>query len=169
MVSLWDWLSNPPGATIFILFLSIFLSFITTLVRSRLTNKEEFEAMKRQIAAWRTSFDEAKRSGNKRLLAKVQSQQSQIMKLQTKMSRQSMKTSLLFLGPFLLIWLALTGRILGWQLFETPFSGEGTVAYLPWFGESPLELNLVWWYIICSITSGTILTRVFGLGMEVKE
>jgi len=169
MVSLWEWLSRPPGATIFILVLSILLSFITTLVRSRLTNKKQFNAMKREIATWKASMDDAKRSGNKRLLAKVQSQQSQIMKLQTKMSRQSMKTSLLFLGPFLLIWLALTGRILGWQLFATPFSGEVIVAYLPWFGENPLELNVVWWYMICSIAPGTILTRVFGLGMDVTK
>ena len=169
MVSLWEWLSGPPGSTVFILCLSIFLSFITTLIRSRLTNKEQLNAWKREIAAWKSAFDEAKRTGNKRLLAKAQSQQSHIMNLQGEMTRQSMKTSLLFMGPFLLIWLGLTGKILGWQLFETPFSGGGTIAYLPWIGGKLLKLSLVWWYILCSITAGNIFTRVFGLGMEVTE
>jgi uncharacterized membrane protein (DUF106 family) len=169
MVSLWEWLSGPPGSTIFILCLSVFLAFITTFIRNLLTDKEQQNAWKREIATWKASFDEARRTNNKKLLKKAESQQQQIMKLQSKMSWQSMKTSLLFLGPFLLIWLGITGRILGWQLFMTPFSTEGVTAYLPWFGENPLALNLVWWYIICSIAAGNLFTRIFGLGMEVTE
>ena len=168
MVSLWEWLSGPPGSTISVLGISILISFVMTFLRSRLTNKEKLNAARREISEWKSSFDEARRTGNKKLLTKAENQQSRIMKLQSEMMWQSTKTSLLFFGPFLLIWLLLTGGILGWQLFETPFSSGGTIAYLPWFG-GVQELNLVWWYILCSIAAGNLFTRIFGLGMEVTE
>lgn len=154
---------------VFILCLSIILSFVTTLVRSVLTDKEKLNSQRREIAAWNAAFKEARRTENKRLLAKVQRQQSQIMKMQADMNWKSMRISFIFIIPFLLVWLGLTGGILGRQLFVTPFTSGGAIAYLPWFGGSPLELNLFWWYFLCSIASGILFTRVFGLGMEVTD
>ena len=67
------------------------------------------------------------------------------------------------------IGLYVTGRFPSWELFESPYvakPGEPSkpVAFLPWFdGNLPLDLFL--WYLICSLLFGTLLSRVFGVGM----
>ena len=81
---------------------------------------------------------------------------------------RGMKTFPLFMLLFILIWLPLTGKLLYWQLFDAPFTGAETVAYLPWFGE-PMPLNLFSWYVVCSFAAGILISRVFGLGMEATE
>jgi len=175
LVSLWEWLARPPGSTLLILGVSTLLAFIFSFLRRLFTPKQDINELRvwqKEIAEWEAEFKRAKRTGDKRLLRKVKKQEKRIRQLQSKMASQSLGT--LKLMPFsillfLLIWLALTGRFLYWPLFETPYSGGGTVAYLPWFGLEPLYLDLITWYILCSFASGTLVNRVFGPQMGVPE
>lgn len=112
-----EWLSTPPASTVFILCLSALLQFVISLTNSRLTDREQLNARRREIAAFNKLRIEAMRSKDKKLLAKVRKQQPTITKLQSKMFQQSMKTSAIFMGPFLLLWSYLTGMIHFWQLF----------------------------------------------------
>ena len=112
-----EWLSSPPASTVFILCICALLQFAISLVNSRLTDKEQLRAWRRDIAAFNKLRMEAMRSQDKKLLAKVRKQQPRIAKLQAKMFQQSMKNSAIFMGPFLLIWSYLTGMIYFWQLF----------------------------------------------------
>lgn len=111
------WLSTPPASTVFILCVTALLQFVVSFTNSRLTDKEQLKAWRRDIAAFNKLRMEAMRSKDKKLLAKVEKQQPRIMKLQSKMFQQSMKTSAIFMGPFLLIWSYLTGVIYSLQLF----------------------------------------------------
>ncbi len=169
-----DWLATIPASTIFILCLSIFMVFLTTLINRRLISREQLEqlrAWQREISAWTSDFNKARRTGDKKLLRKVQKQEKRIKQLQMKVASQQfrgMKTFPLFMLLFILIWLPLTGKLLYWQLFDAPFTGAETVAYLPWFGE-PMPLNLFSWYVVCSFAAGILISRVFGLGMEATE
>jgi len=148
--------------------------FITTFINRRFTSKEQLQqlrAWQREISAWTSDFNKAKRTGDKKLLRKVQKQEKRIKQLQMKVasqSFQSMKTFPIFMVLFILVWLPLTGRLLYWQLLDAPFSGAETVAYLPWFGGA-MPLNLFSWYVICSFAAGILISRVFGLGMEATE
>ncbi len=159
MMSLLDALLQPnaPGATIAVLLLGIGLTFVTSLANRLLTNKEQREAWQREISAWNDEFKKARKSGDKKLLAKVQKQQPRIMKIQSKMAWQSMKVSLIFFVPILLLWQFLIG-----------FYGPTVIAHLPWFGGT-LQLTIVWWYPLCSLTSGVLFSRLFGLGMGATE
>ncbi len=159
MMSLLDALLQPnaPGATIAVLLLGIGLTFVTSLANRLLTNKEQREAWRREISAWNDEFKKARKSGDKKLLAKVQKQQPRIMKIQSKMAWQSMKVSLIFFVPILLLWQFLIG-----------FYGPTVIAHLPWFGGT-LQLTIVWWYPLCSLTSGILFSRLFGLGMGATE
>ncbi len=159
MMSLLDALLQPnaPGATIAVLLLGIGLTFVTSLANRLLTNKEQRDAWQREISAWNDEFKKARKSGDKKLLAKVQKQQPRIMKIQSKMAWQSMKVSLIFFVPILLLWQFLIG-----------FYGPTVIAHLPWFGGT-LQLTIVWWYPLCSLTSGVLFSRLFGLGMGATE
>lgn len=149
-----------PVSTIFILFLSMLLSLITSLANRFLINQDELRASRKEVADWTSEFRKATRSGDKKLLAKLKRQQPRITKLQTKMTWQSMKVSFIFMVPFLLLW----------YLFLTPLYGGVEVAripgiYLPgifvWEGKLPIFL----WYLFCSFLFGTLWSRLLGLAV----
>ena len=157
-------LSNIPYSTLFILSLSALISLLTTLVNRRFTDPEKSRAWRREISDWNKDLRDAQKSKDKKTLDKAMKKQKYIMQLQSKMMFQSMKVSLLFLIPLLLMW-----QILGGYLGKTP------IAYFPGIGHTlvlPL-LNiafssLFWWYLLCSLLFGTVFQHVFRL-IEVSE
>lgn len=171
-----EWLVSPPGSTIFILGISMLLSFLISLINRLFTSKEKLEQQKawgQEINTWLSDFNKAKRTGDKKLLKKLQKQEKRIKQLQSKRASQSlgqMKIWPITMALFLLVWLVLTGKVLYWQIpgFPGIFSGGETVAYLPWFGKA-MHLNLFSWYMVCSFAFGAIFSRLFGLGMGATE
>jgi uncharacterized membrane protein (DUF106 family) len=148
-----------PSSTFFILLLSFFLSLVTSLTNRLLTNRAQMKAWSQEISEWNKELRIAQRNKDKKNLEKLMKKQKYILQLQSKMTWQSMKTSFLWFIPLLLLW---------W-FFLTPLysrpEGLITVAYIPWFGSEPLPLSYVYWYLLCSILSGAILSRLLGLGM----
>lgn len=169
-----EWLANPPASTILVLGVSLLLSFLVTLINRLSTSREKLEQLKawrKEVNAWLSEFNKARRTGDKKLLKKVQKQEKRIKQLQSKMASQSlgqMKILPITMAIFILVWFCLTGKLLYWQMFPGIFSGLEPVAYLPWFGEA-MRLNLFLWYFICSIAFGTLFARLFGLGMGETE
>jgi len=98
----------------------------------------------------------AARAGDKKLMAKLKKQEKHIMQLQSKMSWQSMKTTILWFIPMILLWYVILPQVI--QI-------DKIVAYLPWLGSAPLELNVIFWYLLCSLLAGIIFNRLFGLGL----
>lgn len=147
-------MTKPPGATVAIMLLALFISFALSSANRLLTNKEQMDVWRRDIAAWNAEFKEARKSGDKKRLAKAQKQQSRILKLQSKMSLQQMKVFAISFIPILLLW-----RLLG------GFYGNHAVVFLPQFGPLPL----IYWYMLCSYMFGLYFQRIFGLGMGAPE
>lgn len=173
-MSLLEWLSAPPGSTIFILCLAMLLSFVISLINRLRVSQEQLEnlnAWKREIESWKSDLIRAKRAGDKKQQKRLQKKEKRIKQLESKMLSQSlgqMKTMPIMFFSWILIWGCLTGRFLFWQLFVTPFSGGGNIAYLPWF-DGPLPLDLMRWYILCSFASSILFSRVFGRGRGATE
>lgn len=163
-----DWLfaQSAPGATVAILLIAMGLTFLTSLVNRLLTNREQLNAWRREVSAWNAEFKKARKSGDKKLLAKVQKQQPRIMKLQSKMMWQSFKVSLIFMIPFFLLWQLLIGRYGGFSVAYLPGLGEEAKIILPILGSVP---SLIWWYMLCSFLFGIIFSRLFGLAMGAPE
>jgi len=151
-----DWLSTIPNSTFFVLLISFGISFATSLSNRLLTNREQLKEWNKEISQWRSESLKATRSGDKKLMAKVKKQEKHVMQLQSKMMWQSMKTTFLWFIPMLLLWYVLLP-----QLVEV----GATVAYLPWLGSDPLQLNVILWYLLCSFLAGIIFNRLFGLGL----
>jgi len=169
-----DWLAVLPVSTIFVVCVSLLLAFLSTSVNRLFTDKEKLKQVrgwKREIDAWTADRIKATRSKDQELLKKVKKQEKRIKQLQAKMLSQSMsqmKTLPITMVLFFVVWGFITGRILYWRLFDTPFSGPVVVAYLPWFGGT-LPLDFFSWYLICSMLFGILFSRLFGLGMGATE
>jgi uncharacterized membrane protein (DUF106 family) len=146
-----DWLLSPsvPGATIGVLLVAMAISLGTSLAHRVLTNREQLDAWRKEIAAWTANAKKGRETGDEKLLAKVKKQEPKILKIQSRMMWQQMKVSIIFFVPIILIWQVLTG-----------FYGESPVAYLPGFG----ALTVFWWYLICSFTFSTFFSRLLGVG-----
>ena len=158
-----------------ILCICMLLSFLVTLTNRLSTSKEKREQLRawsREISAWRNELIKARRSGDKKLLKRLLKKEKRIKQLESKVLSQSfrqMRVLPITMILFLLVWLGLTGRLLYWEIFPGLFSGLETVAYLPWFGKTPLSLNIFWWYMLCSMAFGALFSRALGLGMEATE
>jgi uncharacterized membrane protein (DUF106 family) len=168
-------LQSVPFSTIFLFSLSALISLLTTLTNRLLTDPEKSKAWRREIAEWNKEFQEARREGDKKKLEKVMKKQKQILQLQSKMMGQSLKVTLIFIVPLLIIWSILGG----FYVYPVSYPVKELVgqpipvAYLPGVG-SVLKLiifsfsSLVWWYLICSMLFGTIFSHLLGI-IEVTE
>jgi uncharacterized membrane protein (DUF106 family) len=164
-------LKDIPYSTVFIFGLAGLVSLLTTLVNRRFTNPEKSKAWRKEIADWNKELRAARRSKDKKALAKVMKNQQNIMKLQSKMMWQSMKVSLLFIVPLFIMWQILGG----FYTYSDPVTQQSApmpLAYFPGIGANlPLPIfnySLIWWYLICSLLFGTLFQHAFGL-IEVSE
>ena len=152
-----EWLAAIPYSTFFVMFLSFVVSFATSVTNRVLTNREQLKAWTKEIKEWREESLKARKTGDKKLLAKVKKQERHVMQLQSKMTLQSMKTSFLWFIPLMIMWYVLLPQIV-------PI-GE-VVAFLPPL--PPLfsgELTVFLWYLLCSFLASALFTRLFGLGL----
>ena len=150
-----EWLLEPyaPAATVFILLLCVSLTLLTSFVNRLLSNPGQMKAWRQEIKKWTEDFKTAQKTKDKKLLAKVEKKKKSIMKLQQKMSWQSMKVSLLFFVPFIIMWQVL------WGIYRGP------VAFMPGFG----HLSIVYWYLLCSLFFSTLFSRALGVGIAGME
>ena len=150
------------------------MAFASSLANRLFAGKEQREqltALKHRIDELRKNINEdrkkAKSTSDKKLLKKVRKQERQLLQLQSQMaslSLRQMKVWPITMAMFLIAWMFLTGRLLFWPILPGLFTGVETVAKLPWLERGiPLELNLFWWYIICSLLFGILFSHLFGL------
>lgn len=150
-----------PVSTLFLFLLSALISLLTSLTNRLLTNPEKSKAWRKEISEWNNELREARREDDKKHLEKVMKKQKQILQLQSKMSMQSMKVTLIFLVPLLIIWQVLGGFFVGRNIAYLP--GIGAILPIPIFNTS-----LIWWYLLCSMMFGTIFSHLLGI-IEVSE
>lgn len=150
-----------PVSTLFLFLLGVLVSLLTSLTNRLLTNPEKSKAWRREISEWNNEMREARREDDKKRLEKVMKKQKQILQLQSKMAMQSMKVTLIFLVPLLIIWQVLGRFFVGHNIAYLP--GIGAILPIPIFNTS-----LIWWYLLCSMLFGTLFSHLLGI-IEVSE
>jgi uncharacterized membrane protein (DUF106 family) len=158
---LFEVLQVIPVSTLFLLLLGALISLLTSLTNRLLTDPEKSKAWRKEISEWNSELREARRENDKKHLEKVMKKQKQILQLQSKMSMQSMKVTLIFLVPLLIVWQVLNGFFVGHNIAYLP--GIGAILPIPIFNTS-----LIWWYLLCSMMFGTIFSHLLGI-IEVSE
>lgn len=150
-----------PFSTIFMLLLAAAISLLTSLANRLLSNPEQSKAARKEVADWNTELRKAQKDGDKKTVEKLMKKQKQILQLQSKMMWQSMKVTIIFFVPLIIVWQFLGASFYGRDIAFLP--GMGPNLPLPFF-----SLSLIWWYLVCSMLFGTIFSHILGI-IEVSE
>lgn len=147
---------EPPGTTLFIFMLAATITFAMTLANRLLTDPKQMKAWRKEVAEWYAQLREAQKNGNKKQIEKLMKKQQYIMQLNAKASWQSLKVTLLFFIPLMIVWSFLGGIYGGAKIAFFP--GIWWDLPIPLFGAS-----LLWWYMLCSFFFSTLFSHLFGL------
>jgi len=112
-----------------------------------------------EVRSYTRDLNEARKKDDKNLRRQLKRRESEIRGLQSFITRQRMKVTLVTMLPFMIIYLILSSA----------FSGITAVAILPF--ELPLvgrELSFYLWYLFCYFTAYLPLSRVFGVSVEIE-
>lgn len=155
-----------PESTLFIFLIAAILSLITSAANRFLVDVKRMKKVMEEVNAWRMQLEKAKKSNDKKLLAKVMKKQEAIMKLQSRAMWDRMKVSLIFLAPFWIIFMILNRFFASNPVALSPFSipvllsGPTDPAY------GARQLLFFSWYIICSFAVSLPLSRLLGVNPE---
>jgi uncharacterized membrane protein (DUF106 family) len=156
-----------PQSTFLILGIALVLSLISTTANRFLVDVQRMKSISEEVKAWRSEMDKAKKSNDKKLLAKVTKKQEAMMKLQSKMMWDRMKVSFIFIVPFYIIFIILSRFFGNVYVALSPFTIPMLLAgpaSADWSGAT--ELAYISWYIICSFSISLPLSRLFGVNPE---
>jgi uncharacterized membrane protein (DUF106 family) len=160
-------LKEIPYSTLYIPGLAALIALLTTSVNRLLTNPEQLKSVRREVSEWSRELRQAQRDKDKKTVEKLMKKQQYIMQLQSKTLWQSIKVSLLFIVPLILMW-----QVLGAFYTNTTTHETIPVAYLPGIGANlPLPIfstSLIWWYLLASLLFGTTFSHLLGM-VEVSE
>ncbi len=146
-------LKIAPYATFFTLALAFLISLATNLVNRKFIDREKFGKWQGEINQWKADQKLAKKTGDKKLAAKVRKQEPHILQLQSRMAGQQTKTLLVTFVPMLLLWQVLAG-----------FFSAAPIAFLPWLpGSDPFYLPFYMWYMVCTYFASTVISRILGV------
>jgi len=149
-----DWLLMPeaPGATITIMLICIAISFtnssINRLLIGRFVGWEQYKIMQKEISEHRTQTTQALRTKDKKLLEKLKKKETEIAHMQKKMLKPQGALFLISLS-YIFVWLFILG----------PTYSVNPVASIPGIG----NINVFWWYFICSFLFGTVSSRLLNI------
>jgi len=149
-----DFLLGYPCSTFFTLGLAALISLVTTLLNRKFIDSKQLAVWRQEIGRWNAEKDRAKRTGDKKLQAKVKRQEPRILQIQSKTFSQQMKTSLITFIPMLVLWQILI-----------QFYGTNAVAFIPGFGGEEYELPFFMWYLVCMFFVNAISSHITGVGM----
>ncbi len=150
-----DLLGVLPYSTIFIVLISFISSLVTTLLNRKFVDSRLLAEWQKEIAEWNAKRELAKKTGDKKLMAKVKKQEIRIMQIRAKISGQQMKTTLVTFVPFLILWWILIG-----------FYGNNPVAFIPLFWNKT-GIPFFFWYVICQFFFNFLLSKIFGVSMGI--
>jgi uncharacterized membrane protein (DUF106 family) len=144
-------ISAMPLATVVIMLIAIAISFINMSINRLLINRmvgwEEYRTIQKEVNEYRSQMMQATRTNDKKLLEKLKKKETQINRMQMKISKPT----------FILIPISFS-YILIWWFFLTPVYGASPVAYVPGIGAIPV----LYWYMVCSFLFGTLAGRIIG-------
>jgi len=141
----------PPNSAIFILMLSIALSVLISVVNRILLDIDKLKRYEEKIRKWRQMYFKAKRTGDKKLLIKVERQSKYIQRLQSEVASERFKPVFIYLIPFWILFLVLN------SVYKKSIVVFLPVA-LPWLGD---QLTFFWWYLLCNFAVGGPIQKLF--------
>ena len=150
-----------PNSTLFVIALSIALGLIMMVANLLLTDVKRLREHEREIRKYTSTLNDAKKRNDKTALRRLKREETRIHSMQSYVSKQRLKVTMVFMIPFMLIF----------SVLNSVFAEAGTVALIPFdFPFIGRNIPFVWWYMLCSFAVNFPLYRLFGLtSMEEKK
>ena len=121
------------------------ISLGSAIVNKKVVDQKRNKEIQKQVSDFQKRFNEAKKSGNKELIEKMEKEQKEVMALSMELMKNSFKPMLYTFVPIIVIFFFL----------NTTYANTGNVIDVPVIG----MLGWFWWYFLVAI--------VTGLGFEV--
>ncbi len=130
------------------------VSLLVTLLNKRMVNWNLVRENKAKISEFQKELREARNKKDTKQIHKLQQRQSEIVKLQGSMFKQTLKPTIIYLIPLLLLWTFLLNIYSGWVVAWLPFSID-----LPVFGRI-VVFGVGWWYFITYLGFSQIFRKI---------
>jgi len=146
-----------PYSTLLIVLTSLGLNVVSQVATRFLVNVEESRRIAREAKQFRKDLMDAVKKGDKAREEKLRKKEKGIREMELKSSNQRLKSSLIFLIPFMLIFWFVSSLV----------GSVSVVAYSPIsLIVTGQDLQLFWWYLITSFSFSTVITKLAGTSLD---
>lgn len=105
------------------------------------------------LSEYRSLLDEAKRTGDPKILSKVKKKKTMVEHMGSKISIQNLKMMAISMAVFFLLF----------SILSSAFQGRPAALTILYSNREPIILPFYIWYMVCSFTIGRMLFKLFGL------
>jgi uncharacterized membrane protein (DUF106 family) len=127
--------------------IAMVISIASAIVNKKVTNQKRMKEIKEKVSNFQKRYNEAKKSGDKALIDKMEHEQKEVMALSMEMMSGSFKPMLFTFLPIIIIFF----------LLQQKYAGESTVITLPVIG----TLGWFWWYFLVAIIAGLCFEMIY--------
>ena len=164
-----DLITNPPGSMLFVLFLSLTTSFISTLLTRWLVDTEEINRKQTQTKAHEEEkqkiIDLAEIDPERYRKARKRWERKDVMmkKSQQRMALQRMKPTCITFLPMIIIFGIVNTLFRGAHVALSPMNANDIPLIGNFISSGSVWINFTAWYFICSLGINTLTQRLLKL------
>ncbi|MHA1238744.1 MAG: EMC3/TMCO1 family protein [Candidatus Odinarchaeia archaeon] len=179
MFEILEALKTPPLSTFFILGIAVTLAVISNLISRFIMDTKLIRRYSKQIREYKDAVKKAEKEGDEKKLIKLRRKSKYIEKITLRTAKERFKPMLITLVPFIVLFFVLR------SFFTSPAGVELPVVYIPFdlglrlgsianflgvsnavSGTGAFGLYFTWWYMISSLSTSPIISRIFGISGE---
>ena len=166
-------INTIPEITFFIIGLSIAVSLGAVLTRRQFTDVEQTKKQQKEVSEYNKQLRSAMMKRDKPLEAKLKKKQAQMKQMQSKLARDSLKPTFIFIVPLLLIWTFVLPEIIGQDWYNIPAASSPISMNLIMFETKKVTLEsgrvlehgvpTFFWYLISSISAQGMIMKLMKM------
>ncbi len=149
--------NQMPFSTILLVITSLGLNLVSQIATRFFVNVKESRRIASEAREFRKELMDAIKKGDKVKEEKLKKKEKSIREMELKSSNQRLKSSFIFIIPFMLIY-----------YFVSSIIGPDSVV-----AKSPTgllivgqDLQLFWWYLITSFAFSTLISKLTGTSLD---
>ena len=155
---------TPPWSGILIAVVSVTVSSISNLGMKRFTDMRRLKRHQLEIKQYQKMQQEAQKTGNEKLLRKVRRRKAYIDRIQRDMTSARCKPGLIFIIPFMAIFLTFSGFFSGDYLIVAilPFDAFFLTGIAGMSVPGGFGMTYMAFYMLVGLGLSSILQRIMG-------
>jgi uncharacterized membrane protein (DUF106 family) len=169
---------RPPYSTIFVMLVSLAVSFFSTLLSRRMLDVEKLRRYTRETKEYQSKRIKALRSSDRKLLKYLEDNEAYFKKIQSELTFMRLRPLLYTFIPLMLVFFIMndyfgTGdsvvAIIPFNLWDNliiiPLKHIGLLPEIQTAAENAGYFipSYIGWYVLTSITFGTLIQKIAGL------